>query len=288
MKSLAILAVFFAVAQALVPATRQASNQPAKDTVQKQADANSGKNPLLPPRPVVKPNAAPPASESNPNKQASAYQQNTVTISEPTPVSIPWSLHDKIAWVANIALAVGGIIGICIALRSLNVLKKQTRHIVLSERAWVMIATVSGGEALMFHALPKYVWRIKNRGKTPARLIDTGVTCELMSSQLPEIPIYRVQYKLGLRPIAPEGSLEMNTFWGHQTGTGYKPLLPRDVASLTNLRMVAYGYVKYLDVFDNECESRFCESYSWDARNDEPVTFFPLLEETPPAYVKHT
>lgn len=287
MNRLAILTVLFAVTQAVVPATGQTSDNTTNNQKHEQNRRTKSQHP-----PDTTLSRAIPQKNSGNEQQKEGgdgsedRNQCGINISAPTPVV--WHMRDWIAFGGNITLASVGVVGIGIALSSLCVLRRQTNHLILSERAWVMITTVSSGKTLNFRAIPKCVWRIKNRGKTPARLIESGVTCELLSGELPEIPVYQKRILLGQRPIAPEGSLEMATFWGHQTSTGYAPLQPKDVANLTSLTIAVYGYVKYLDVFDNECVSRFCDSYSWDSVNDQPVNFLPLLTETRRAYTEHT
>jgi len=60
-------------------------------------------------------------------------QQPRVLVTLPAPAPVPWRLHDRIAWAANLAVVIAGFIGIIIALSTLKKIERNG-YDVLSTR----------------------------------------------------------------------------------------------------------------------------------------------------------
>jgi hypothetical protein len=191
LRCLAILAVIFAVAQAPVPASGQASDKSAQSAPKKKANGDTDKKPLLPSGAVVKPNAAAPAPKPEASEQHGDNQQNAVSIVETPSVPVVWSLHEKIAWGVNLALAGFAAFGVCIAIKTLKTVKRQTEasvtaakaalrqanHIVASERAWIITPAANWSPELFATGTGTVVLNVFdvtffNAGKTPAHLLE--------------------------------------------------------------------------------------------------------------------
>ncbi len=123
-KRLAILAVFFAVAQTLVPVPGQASNNPTY----RPAQANQGtQHTQEPPAPLFTvPN---PAKANPPKGTADAVHGEDagqpVTITKLVPVSVKRDWLDYATWVGGLAILVIGILGIWLANRTLKAIERQ-------------------------------------------------------------------------------------------------------------------------------------------------------------------
>jgi hypothetical protein len=125
MKTLAVLAVLFAVTQTSVPATWKATNNSTADSHTQNKRTDSGKNPaagLVPPHtkegdgPALKPDA---------NKDAADLNQAAINITNPPPMPVAWGLREWAIWGANLALAIVGIGGIVVAICTLCFIKRQ-------------------------------------------------------------------------------------------------------------------------------------------------------------------
>lgn len=71
-----------------------------------------------------------------------------------------------------------------------------------------------------------------------------------------------------------------NDSWGTTWMIEGDPLSPEEVDAVktgTDLMMISYGYIKYLDIFGNEHTTRFCQKYWVDPRTKEEM-FSPYIE----------
>src|ERR1035441_5055986 len=102
LKGLAIIAVLLAVMQ--VPAAAY------------QAGANG-----------VAPSAAPQSLASTAPASGADVQQH-ISVANPGPQALPWSLHEQIAWAANLILVIMGYAGIMLALQTLKKIERQTGY----------------------------------------------------------------------------------------------------------------------------------------------------------------
>ena len=135
--------------------------------------------------PVADSNAANPAC-SDGNCETS---QSHITIATATSALQSWPWQERVAWCANIVLAILGYVGIMIALSTLRKIERQTRSseeaaqaaaetaqaallhaqaMVRAERPWIMVTSApSPAQENAFHIVAT------NRGRSPARIERT-------------------------------------------------------------------------------------------------------------------
>jgi hypothetical protein len=168
---------------------------------------------------------------------------------------------------------------------------KETNHMVASDRAWLVIASLNtNGSVPWFGAPPLYWWTIKNVGNTPAILFESQAVCTVANGAgLPQAPHYPAPVILNERMLAPNDTLELNTFWSLEDGRLFRDGLETIITPI----LFAYGFVKYKTVFSETIhEARFCDAWIC---NDDPtrmhrppvITFAPWLE-APTEYTKHS
>lgn len=129
-----------------------------------------------------------------------------VNLSPPPPT--PWLMHERIAWGANIVLAIVGYVGIMMALSVLKKIERQTRSaetaaeaaavsahaamlnaqaIIDAERPWLLISVEpSLGQENSFIVM------VTNRGRTPASIVATSeqIRIAIDEANLPAAPEY--------------------------------------------------------------------------------------------------
>jgi hypothetical protein len=209
LKRFAVLAMFFAVTQALMPVVGQTPDKTAKNSYQQGNPTNTGKNPVEKTTPVD-PNTNGGANQLKAEQGKSDNDQVSINVCEPTSTSIPWTWHEKIAWGAGLLLVVFGIWGVQIAVRTLKNVERQTKAAVISakaarrqtiiamnaQRAWVM-GTLENVPA--WHPDPtrlefmdvKPVFR--NYGETPGKILSIHMRVQYLADeeQLAEFPVYK-------------------------------------------------------------------------------------------------
>lgn len=203
-----VLAVFLAVGQASSPvspkASRKAVSTESVAKVRSGADREpSGQSPT-----TVQGQAT--SGNQNPRHEVGGQNlQNSVRITELPPVSISRDWADWILWGASTVLALVGIVGICVAIKTLRALKiqsvimrRQTKHIArqaLSMRRQTthlrnsVIAAKTSADAALLNVqaiinserawidgevvkterigVIRHALKVTNHGKTPARII---------------------------------------------------------------------------------------------------------------------
>ena len=166
-----------------------------------------------------------------------------------------------------------------------NAALAQAESLAVSERAWLLIAPAR--EEQDWSRDRSFHWVIRNVGRTPARLMEAQARCELVDPGQPlvEAPRYGEAIFLNDRMLAPGDSVRLTTHWGIETENGYAQV--QEVDTARGFSLLAYGSVTYLDVFDRERESRFCEEYVFDGLGERLLLFRPRLD-APPAYTSHT
>jgi len=162
--------------------------------------------------------AAPPsAASSNPSSTSGAEnaagvrdsQPPHITVVNPSPVVLPWSLPEKIAWGANLVLVVLGYVGIMMGLSLLKKIERQTGYaeataeaaaasaqaallnaqtIVHSERPWILI-TIEPSKSVE----NSFTVMASNRGRTPAKIIasEKQTRIAIDEEHLPATPEYK-------------------------------------------------------------------------------------------------
>jgi hypothetical protein len=203
LKGLAVLAMLMAIPQTQLPAIGQTSGHSAAD---RPAQAQSPSSAAVPTAPAG--SGANPAAKPDCQTGPCDYQPPHISIATPAPAPAPWPLQDRIAWGANVLLALVGCIGIMIALSTLKKIEHQTSYvetaataaaqsaqaallhsqfILHSERPWVLI-TVAPSPSVE----NGFLVIATNRGRSPARVIAlvNGTRIAVGEAGLPGIPEY--------------------------------------------------------------------------------------------------
>ena len=190
------------------------------------------------------------------------------------PVSLHRDWADIAALVLTLALVIVGAWGIRVALRTLKAIERQTKHTVNTERPWLFLEPYSQGFSNQYRAgesIKRLDWRISNRGKTVANVIEAQIFCKKIKDIEAErrkvfsvppnygkpIPFFEV-------PLAPEGNLDAWSYLESNEGRASEGLDKDDIQDIRerNYILAAFGYVKYKDQFGEVRESRFCYYYA--------------------------
>jgi hypothetical protein len=144
--------------------------------------------------------AASPASEG--------YQPPHITVANPTPVEPPWPMHEKIAWAANLVLAIVAYAGVMMAISLLKKIERQTGYaeaaaesahataqaallnaqaVIHAERPWILVTVETSRSAEN-----SFVIMATNRGRTPATILETfeQIRVAVDEGHLPGAPEY--------------------------------------------------------------------------------------------------
>ena len=147
-------------------------------------------------------------------KRALRLPAAPLTIATPAPAPAPWPLQDRIAWGANVLLAVLGYAGIMMALSMLKKIERQTKYVETAataaaesaqaallqsqfirhaERPWVLVTVVASPSVEN-----GFTVIATNRGRSPARLVSIANEFRMAvgESKLPGIPEFS--------PVDPE------------------------------------------------------------------------------------
>ena len=186
LKGLAVFAMLLAFPQAQLAARGQTSNhsganRPAQTEASPAAVATTAANPAA---------GAPgsPAGRTDCQSGPCDYQPPHITIATPAPAPAPWPLQERIAWGANVLLALVGYAGIMLALSALKKIERQTKFvetaataaaesaqaalihaqaILHAERPWVLVTVVPSPSIQN-----GFTVIATNRGRSPARVIE--------------------------------------------------------------------------------------------------------------------
>jgi hypothetical protein len=132
-----------------------------------------------------------------------------VTVVNPSPTVLPWSLHEQIAWGANLVLVILGYVGIMMGLSLLKKIERQTGYgeaaaeaaaasaqaallnaqtIIHSERPWILV-TVEPSRSME----NSFTVMASNRGRTPAKIIasEKQTRIAIDEKHLPGSPEYK-------------------------------------------------------------------------------------------------
>jgi hypothetical protein len=201
-RGLAVIALLLAFGQKAVPLLGQANkSSAAKPQVQAPVP------PASPSAAATSPGA--PTGKPDSNVGPSDDQQPRVIVSVPSPVVAPWTLREKIAWAANLVLAVLGYVGIMLALSTLRKIARLTKSTEVAaaaaadcaqaallnaqtfaeaERPWLLISvepspSVENGFDI----------KVSNRGRSPARIVSNleRMIFAVDEAHLPGTPEYR-------------------------------------------------------------------------------------------------
>jgi hypothetical protein len=217
LKTLAMCAILLAFPQ--VPATVAAPKPPASQPAAVRAAQTSTTPAHKTAQPAVRPTAAA-GSPALPSAQPAAapadcngfpcddQQQRPMIVNIPPPAPTPWLMHERIAWGANIVLAIVGYVGIMLALSILKKIERQTcsaetaagaaavsaqaallnaQAIIDAERPWLLISVEpSMGQENTFIVM------VTNRGRAPASIaaMSDQIRIAIDETHLPAAPEY--------------------------------------------------------------------------------------------------
>jgi hypothetical protein len=200
LKGLAIFAVMLALTQA-----------PAADAA--QTGGPGGVNRPAPP--VAAPSANNPQETASPSPKTEReggiqeIHPSHISVANPPPAARPgWTWQEKVSWAANLVLVIMGYAGIMLALSLLKKIDRQTGYaetaanaaaasshaalmtaqaILQAERSWILISVEPSPSAENCFTV-----MAANRGRTPARIIDTAIRTRIAINEehLPSTPEY--------------------------------------------------------------------------------------------------
>ena len=310
-KGKAILALLLIAAQGTGTIAAQASRQPSAPAQSStKTSSSSTANPTANPSSSDPSSArtAPPAG-STPNCAIEPCDEQPahIAIATPAPAPAPWVWQDRVAWAANILLAIFGYAGVMIGLSTLRKIARQSEYaetaaqaaadsaqaallhaqaIIRAERPWILISvepsrSVENG----------FTVTATNRGRGPARIVSTidKTTSAVDQSHLPEEPEYdEVTPSAALSSVVllPGESTAIKSFSRDEVKSfcGNDEKLKR-VEKWEEL-ILLYGRVTYKDliaVADGEAhESSWCCWYIHGRQKSG------MVMAGPPAYNKHT
>ena len=244
----AVLLLLLAFAPVSAPIFAQASSGSSTNTVKKPAATSA--NPSADETPAVTP--AP-----------------QIIVNPPAPVVPPWTWRERVAWGANIVLAVLGYVGIMLFLSMLKKIERhteagattaqaaletaqsalaQTQAIVNSERPWIVVRvepslTKENSFRLM----------ATNRGRSPARIVGLmdHVQIAVDETNLPATPEYEGA-KPAARPepivLLPSESVAIKTFGRDDVRSVCKTTEEFERIELWEKNIFLYGRVSYRDM----------------------------------------
>jgi hypothetical protein len=123
LKALATVTMLLAIIQAPLTLSGQATNP---SDVHRPTPSSSTPSSATPSS-ATSPAKGGPSAKTDCNGGPCEDQQPRIMVSIPAPAPVPWKLHDRIAWAANLVLAIAGFIGIILALSTLKKIERQTR-----------------------------------------------------------------------------------------------------------------------------------------------------------------
>jgi hypothetical protein len=162
----------------------------------------------------------------------------------------------------------------------------SAKAIMGSERAWILVKPElpDGLRAAPQNQITRFRWSIKNVGRTPARILETDALAARIEKMkdFPPKPRY-VGSPLSMNEflLVPNDSIPIT--WMIEGDS----LTEDEVAKIrggVSLHFAAYGYVKYLDVFDKAHTMRFCHRFVVYA--DTGKEGFEPYTDAPPEYNK--
>ena len=196
---MAIFAMLLALSQASAAVAAQTSN-------------HAGANPPTPPISATSLPApqetASPAPKTDGEGGIRDIQPPHISVANPSPAPLTWSVREQITWAANLVLVILGYVGIMMAVSLLKKIDRQTGYaetaaeaaaasshaalitaqaIIHAERSWILISVEPSPSAEN-----SFTVMASNRGRTPAKIIETAKRTRIAidDMHLPSIPEY--------------------------------------------------------------------------------------------------
>ncbi len=219
-KGLIVLATLLALTQTQQKAAGQSNNNSAGNQPGAKAPAQ-----VTPPAPAAAgptalttaPSTAP-VAPSNCEGAGCDYQPAHITVATAAPAPAPWPVQDRIAWGANVLLALLGYAGIMLGIQTLKKIERQSKYsesaaeiaaksaeaacksaeaallhaqaIINAERPWVLITIVPSRSIEN-----GFTVIATNRGRGPAQVVAASEETRIAidESHLPSIPEYKTE-----------------------------------------------------------------------------------------------
>jgi hypothetical protein len=136
---------------------------------------------------VDPPGSNSPADKTKDDSEAQRHPPPHITVVDPAMAPPPWDVKDRIAWAANLILAILGYVGIMLAVSTLRKIERQTKYfeeavtsaakaseaallhaqaLVRAERPWIMVTVEPSPNVENSSIIVA-----SNRGKSPAKLV---------------------------------------------------------------------------------------------------------------------
>jgi hypothetical protein len=175
---------------------------------------------------------------------------------------------------ATIAGVGGALFGLIFLVKSANAAKENAKAIMDSERAWIVATPTEWNPPLRSYAPHQLrgqnVFRVKfvNVGKTPARIINASLKYILVNSleDLPAVPVDSPSDPQPRIIVAPNMGADPKEFIGAaailEQPEGMLSADEHTAVYKGEKILYAFGFVRYLDVYEKERETRFGYKFS--------------------------
>ncbi|HLY40866.1 MAG TPA: hypothetical protein VKR52_06605 [Terracidiphilus sp.] len=230
-----------------------------------------------------------------------------IIVNPPPPVVPPWTWRERIAWGANIVLAVLGYVGIMLFLRMLKNIERNTESSAATAQAAVDTAqaALEQTQLLLEAERPWIVVRVDpsltkensfrimatNRGRTPARIVSLVDRVEISvdETSLPATPEYEGA-KTAARPepivLLPSESVPIKTFSRDDARAVCKAPEEFEKIELWEKNIFLHGRVTYRDMTSStESEPFLTDWCYWYIHGDKKSA---LTIAGTPEYNKHS
>jgi hypothetical protein len=140
----------------------------------------------------------------------------------------------------------------------------NAKAVTRSERAWILVKPDLPDKLRLDDpdVFLTFTWSIKNVGRTPARLVETYATALRVKDIKAILPSPEYQAKpqpMNNFLLVPNDSVGL-AWLVEPLG---EPFTLEEINDIKRhkLTLLAYGFVRYLDIFGNEHTTRFCHRY---------------------------
>lgn len=291
---------------------------PAGGTKQVKQNPNDGQKIGSSPAAVVEVPATPTPANANSADKGTARKDDPVRVAQPIAVT---TNPDYAAWIFSALLVGVGGFQAYLLFKTMRAIQQQADHmkqqtailekntaaaeanaeaakanaeaallsakaIMGSERAWILVKPElpDGLRAAPQNQITRFRWSIKNVGRTPARILETDALAARIEKMkdFPAKPRY-VGSPLSMNEflLVPNDSIPIT---GMIEGDSLTEDEVTKIREGLSLHFAAYGYVKYLDVFDKPHTMRFCHRFVVYA--DTGKEGFEPYTDAPPEYNK--
>jgi hypothetical protein len=290
------------------PANGAQTPQPAPSAIPIQPRTSSAVS-ASQPRATSAASAVPATPTTQPDCESSPcdYQPAHITIATPAPAPAPWTLQERVQWVAIILLVILAYTAILLALSLLRKIERQSRYgeaaaqaaaetaqaavlqvhaTIRAERPWVLIAvepslSIENGFAVT----------ATNRGRSPARIVNTvdKITTAIDQAHLPETPQYddaAPNAALASVILLPGESIGIKTFSRENVKSVCLTEEKLNRVERWQEHILLYGKVTYKDLVTLE-EKQTYES-SWCCWYIHGRQKSGMVMAGPPKYNRHT